>query len=170
MVYAPSEVHLAFGQPAILDCHFRSNPPLTNLRWEKDGLLFDPYNVQVRIKVYKHQFPTVIIIFIYIHQGVFYKLNGSLFFSSVQDSHTGRYTCTPYNELGTAGPSTPINVIVQRPPLITMKPKPHYITKLGDKVKFPCDARDRNGPERPIIQWSRVRTVTAEKLPPLSFQ
>lgn len=47
VVYAPPEIHLAFGKPAIIDCHFRSNPPLTNLRWEKDGFLFDPYNVQV---------------------------------------------------------------------------------------------------------------------------
>lgn len=47
VIYAPQEVYLPYGQPAILDCHFRSNPPLTNLRWEKDGFLFDPYNVQV---------------------------------------------------------------------------------------------------------------------------
>lgn len=47
VVYAPKEIYLPYGQPAVLDCHFRSNPPLTNLRWEKDGFLFDPYNVQV---------------------------------------------------------------------------------------------------------------------------
>lgn len=46
-MYAPPEVYLPFGKPAILDCHFRANPPLKNLRWEKDGFLFDPYNVQV---------------------------------------------------------------------------------------------------------------------------
>lgn len=49
MIYAPTEIFLPYGRPATLDCHFRSNPPLTNLRWEKDGFLFDPYNVQVRI-------------------------------------------------------------------------------------------------------------------------
>lgn len=52
VVYAPKEVYLPYGQPAVLDCHFRSNPPLTNLRWEKDGFLFDPYNVQVNIELY----------------------------------------------------------------------------------------------------------------------
>lgn len=51
VIYAPQEVYLPYGQPAILDCHFRSNPPLTNLRWEKDGFLFDPYNVQVRLAI-----------------------------------------------------------------------------------------------------------------------
>lgn len=47
VIYAPPEVYLPFGQPAVLDCHFRANPPLKNLRWEKDGLLFDSYNVPV---------------------------------------------------------------------------------------------------------------------------
>lgn len=49
VIYAPSEVYFPFGLPALLGCHFRSNPPLTNLRWEKDGYLFDPFNIQVRV-------------------------------------------------------------------------------------------------------------------------
>lgn len=49
VIYAPTEIYLPYGRPATLDCHFRSNPPLTNLRWEKDGFLFDPYNVQVTL-------------------------------------------------------------------------------------------------------------------------
>lgn len=48
VIFAPPEIHLPYGKSAVLDCHFRSNPPLTNLRWEKDGFLFDPYNVQVK--------------------------------------------------------------------------------------------------------------------------
>ena len=53
VLYTPKEIYLPYGVPALLDCHFRSNPPLTNLRWEKDGFLFDPYNVQVRNTIYK---------------------------------------------------------------------------------------------------------------------
>lgn len=56
-----SEVYLPYGRSGILDCHFLSNPPLTNIRWEKDGFLFDPYNVP----------------------GVFYRKNGSLYFTKV---------------------------------------------------------------------------------------
>lgn len=133
VIYAPPEVYLPYGQPAVLDCHFRSNPPLKNLRWEKDGFLYDPYNVQ----------------------GVFYKRNGSLFFSKVDESHAGRYTCTPYNELGTEGPSPLITVIVQRPPIFTMKPKPIYIHKLGEDAEMACDAIDRDGTHRPSIVWTR---------------
>ncbi|GAB0089249.1 Protein borderless [Sergentomyia squamirostris] len=133
VIYAPPEVYLPYGQSAILDCHFRANPPLTNLRWEKDGFLFDPYNVQ----------------------GVFYKRNGSLFFSKVDDTHAGIYQCQPFNELGTDGKSPLINVIVQHPPILTLKPKPVYIHKLGDSVEMSCDARDGKGLHRPVIEWTR---------------
>ncbi|XP_040167442.1 protein borderless [Anopheles arabiensis] len=131
VVYAPKEVYIPFGESAVLNCHFRSNPPLKNLRWEKDGFLFDPYNVQ----------------------GVFYNRNGSLQFDKVDDSHAGRYSCTPYNDLGTDGPSPIINVIVQRPPFFTIKPKLVYVTKMGGTVQMHCDARDRDGYHIPQITW-----------------
>jgi len=134
VIYAPKEVFFAFGHQAILDCHFRSNPALTNLRWEKDGFLFDPYNVK----------------------DVFYKRNGSLFFSEVDDQHTGSYTCTPYNELGTEGPSSIIKVIVQHPPEFVLKPKSIYIQKLGDAMTMHCSARDKHtDDDRSLISWTR---------------
>jgi hypothetical protein len=61
VVKSLSEVYLPYGRSGILDCHFLSNPPLTNIRWEKDGFLFDPYNVP----------------------GVIYRKNGSLYFTKV---------------------------------------------------------------------------------------
>lgn len=90
-----------------------------------------------------------------IFQGVFYKRNGSLYFSTVDESHNGRYSCTPYNDLGTDGPSPLIQVIVQRPPQFTLKPKPIYMTKLGESVTMTCDATDRDGSHRALIQWTR---------------
>uniref|UniRef100_A0A1A9UMY0 Ig-like domain-containing protein n=1 Tax=Glossina austeni TaxID=7395 RepID=A0A1A9UMY0_GLOAU len=136
VIYAPPEVYLPYGQPAVLDCHFRANPPLKNLRWEKDGLLFDSYNVP----------------------GVFYKMNGSLFFSKVDENYAGSYTCTPFNELGTDGPSPVINVIVLRPPIFTVTPKAIYIQKLGETVELPCQAIDRDGSNHPSIDWKRKLT------------
>ena len=96
-------------------------------------------------------------------QGVFYKPNGSLYFNKVDESHTGSYSCTPYNELGTDGPSPLIHVIVQKPPIITVKPKPLYIYKLGDNVTFPCDARDKYNYQRPQILWMRVGQLKANQ-------
>ncbi|XP_022905461.2 protein borderless [Onthophagus taurus] len=131
VIYAPRDIHLPYGRSALLDCHFRANPPLTNLRWEKDGFLFDPYNVQ----------------------GVFYRRNGSLYFSRVDESHSGYYTCTPYNELGTEGPSPSIHVIVQRPPVFIITPHGRYQRKLGESIEIPCDARVGEDNHKAIIVW-----------------
>lgn len=131
VIYAPKEVYFTYGKSALLDCHFRANPPLTNLRWEKDGFLFDPYNVQ----------------------GVFYRRNGSLYFSKVDETHSGSYSCTPYNDLGTEGPSPAINVVVQRPPVFTVTPQHLYTRKLGESLEIPCDARDGDQSQRPKIAW-----------------
>ncbi|KAF7270305.1 hypothetical protein GWI33_016706 [Rhynchophorus ferrugineus] len=131
VVYAPPEIHLPYGRPALIDCHFRANPPLTNLRWEKDGFLFDPYNVQ----------------------GVFYRKNGSLYFNKVDETHGGSYTCTPYNDLGTQGPSPAMYVIVQRAPIFTKSPQNLYLKKLGETVEIPCDARDGDNGHKPMIVW-----------------
>lgn len=90
-----------------------------------------------------------------IFQGVFYKRNGSLYFSSVDESHAGRYSCTPYNKLGSEGPSPLIQVIVQRPPIFTIKPKQIYVHKLGETVVMSCDAADEDGEHRAVVQWRR---------------
>ncbi|XP_055376358.1 protein borderless [Condylostylus longicornis] len=131
VIYSSPEVYLPYGQPAMLDCHYRANPPLKNMHWEKDGLLFDSYNVP----------------------GVYKKNNGSLYFTKVDESFSGAYTCTPYNELGTDGPSPVINVVVQRPPVFTTLPKGMYIHKLGDDAQLSCDAIDRDDHRRPVIVW-----------------
>ncbi|XP_060531403.1 protein borderless [Cylas formicarius] len=131
VIYAPPEIHLPYGKPAIIDCHFRANPPLTNLRWEKDGFLFDPYNIQ----------------------GVFYRRNGSLYFNKVDDTHSGSYTCTPYNDLGTQGSSPPMHVFVQKAPVFTRIPHNLYLKKLGETVELPCDAKDGDNGHKPMIVW-----------------
>ncbi|CAG9827925.1 unnamed protein product [Diabrotica balteata] len=138
VVYAPPEIHLPFGRPALLDCHYRANPPLTNLRWDKDGFLFDPYNIQ----------------------GVFYRRNGSLYINKVDESHNGIYTCTPYNDLGSAGASTNMHVIVQKPPIFVKTPHNLYLRKLGESVEMTCDATDGEDGHKPLIVWYKKDGTT----------
>ncbi|XP_025418737.1 protein borderless isoform X2 [Sipha flava] len=133
IVYSPAEVFLAFGKPGTLDCHFHANPPLTKIRWEKDGFLFDTYNVPE----------------------VYHKLNGSLYFNRVRKEHGGKYTCTPFNDLGTEGPSTPMDVIVQHPPKLITVPKVVYFRNLGDNVTMPCEA-ERFDNKDPAIVWQKA--------------
>lgn len=73
----------------------------------------------------------------------------------MDETHAGRYSCTPYNALGTEGPSSLIQVIVQRPPIFTLKPKPIYVNKLGDTVVMHCDATDPDGTNHAVVQWRR---------------
>lgn len=133
VVYAPKERYLPYGKPASLDCHFSANPPLTNLRWEKDGFLFDPYNVP----------------------GVFYSRNGSLLFNKVDESHEGEYSCTPYNSLGTEGASPGVRVRVQRPPALSARPQPLYVARLGATLTMPCAASARSHHDEPTVHWVR---------------
>ncbi|CAG9578047.1 unnamed protein product [Danaus chrysippus] len=134
VVYSPKERYLPYGKSASLDCHFSANPPLTNLRWEKDGFLFDPYNVP----------------------GVFYSINGSLLFNQVDESHEGMYSCTPYNVLGSAGPSAEVRVRVARPPALAVRPLPLYLVRLGATVTLPCAvARDPHHAP-PAIHWIKA--------------
>ena len=49
------------GKAGVLECFYKANPEITKIRWEKDGFLFDAYNVP----------------------GVFANRNGSLYFSKV---------------------------------------------------------------------------------------
>lgn len=135
VIYTEKEIFLPFGRSAMLDCHFRANPPLTSLRWEKDGFLFDAYNVK----------------------DVFYKHNGSLYFRNVKNSHTGKYTCTPYNELGTEGTSDIIDIIVQHPPEFIVKPKSVYIKRNGEDITINCTAKTAidEDTNHMIMEWKR---------------
>ncbi|XP_041988064.1 protein borderless [Aricia agestis] len=133
VVYSPKERYLPFGKSASLDCHFSANPPLTNLRWEKDGFLFDPYNVP----------------------GVFYSRNGSLLFNRVDESHEGLYSCTPYNALGSAGPSAAVRVRVQRPPALVARPQPLYVARLGAAVTMPCSPALMVQATLPTVRWTK---------------
>ena len=74
----------------------------------------------------------------------------------VDETHRGRYTCTPFNDLGTEGPSPVIDVHVQRPPVFTITPRNTYLRRTGDVVAMPCDAANGGDTERPHIVWFKA--------------
>lgn len=78
----------------------------------------------------------------------------------VDESHAGVYTCTPHNELGSAGASEPMKVLVQRPPVFTLRPASLYVRRVGDGVDMACAAAEEGNPEEsrpPTITWIRVK-------------
>lgn len=76
----------------------------------------------------------------------------------VGKEHGGKYTCTPFNDLGTEGPSTPMDVIVQHPPKLIVVPKVLYFRKLGDNITMPCKA-DNPDNKSPAIVWQKVSVL-----------
>lgn len=46
-------------------------------------------------------------------------------------------------------------MIVQRPPVFTLKPEQIYITKLGETTAMYCDATDRDGSHHAVIEWRK---------------
>lgn len=78
----------------------------------------------------------------------------------MDESHAGNYTCTPFNDLGTDGPSTVMTVIVQRPPVFSLTPHNLYLKRRGDSVFMPCDAWNGGSDKyKPSISWIKVSVI-----------
>ena len=89
----PGRRFLARGMPARLDCPADANPPVTDVRWTKNGRPLElpdasPWTVKVTER-------------------------GALVFRSVSPNDAGRYSCTPYSQLGEGRPSVPVHLIVK---------------------------------------------------------
>lgn len=81
----------------------------------------------------------------------------------MDETHSGTYTCTPFNDLGTDGPSPNMHIIVQRPPVFIRTPHNMYLKKLGETLEIPCDARDGDNGHKPTIVWFRVSIMATPK-------
>ncbi|CAG9113586.1 unnamed protein product [Plutella xylostella] len=75
-------------------------------------------------------------------------------YNVVDESHEGSYSCTPYNALGSEGPSPLVKVRVQRPPTLAIRPLPLYLTRLGASITLPCAAAYTDE-KAPAIEWVR---------------
>jgi hypothetical protein len=77
----------------------------------------------------------------------------------VDQSHSGEYTCTPFNDLGSSGESAPMKVIVQQPPIFSVRPASLYVRRIGNNVKMHCAAEPEtfNNPNPLIVTWFKVK-------------
>ncbi|EEB15044.1 neuronal cell adhesion molecule, putative [Pediculus humanus corporis] len=71
----------------------------------------------------------------------------------VKEEHSGSYTCTPFNELGTDGPSPKMNVFVLKSPVFTITPQMLYIRRKGESLHIPCEATEEHKIHKPNIVW-----------------
>jgi len=98
----PGRRFLARGMPARLDCPADANPPVTAVRWTKNGRPLGVTSTdgddgtssssRRRLKVTER---------------------GALTFRAVSPDDAGRYSCTPFSQLGEGRASVPVVLIVK---------------------------------------------------------
>nr|XP_048304822.1 protein turtle homolog A [Myodes glareolus]XP_048304823.1 protein turtle homolog A [Myodes glareolus]XP_048304824.1 protein turtle homolog A [Myodes glareolus] len=127
----PPETPLPIGMRGVIQCPVRANPPLLFVTWTKDGQA-------LRLD----KFP-----------GWSQGPEGSLIIALGNEDALGEYSCTPYNSLGTAGPSSVTRVLLKAPPAFIDQPKEEYFQEVGRELLIPCSAR---GDPPPTVSWAKV--------------
>nr|XP_042114573.1 protein turtle homolog A isoform X3 [Peromyscus maniculatus bairdii] len=87
----PPETPLPIGMRGVIQCPVRADPPLLFVTWTKDGQALQ-----------LDKFP-----------GWSQGPEGSLIIALGNEDALGEYSCTPYNSLGTAGPSSVTRVLLK---------------------------------------------------------
>ncbi|XP_066218147.1 protein turtle homolog A isoform X1 [Saccopteryx leptura] len=127
----PPETPLPIGMRGVIRCPVRANPPLLFVSWMKDGQALQ-----------LDKFP-----------GWSQGPEGSLVIALGNEDALGEYSCTPYNSLGTAGPSPVTHVLLKAPPAFLERPKEEYFQEVGRELLIPCSAQ---GDPPPTVSWAKV--------------
>ncbi|XP_026878219.2 protein turtle homolog B isoform X3 [Electrophorus electricus] len=135
----PPVIYVPRKLPGIIRCPVDANPPVTSVRWEKDG-----YPLRVEKYPGWSQMP-----------------DGSIRVAEVTEDSLGTYTCVPYNALGTMGQSPPATLVLKDPPYFNVRPGGEYRQEAGRELVIPCAAS--GDPEIPTITWRKVGKPSKSK-------
>ncbi|XP_028838997.1 protein turtle homolog B isoform X3 [Denticeps clupeoides] len=138
VVNMPSVIYAAIGLPGFIRCPVDANPPITMVKWRKDGL-------PLRIEKYP---------------GWSQMEDGSIRVAEVTEDSLGTYTCVPYNALGTMGQSPPAPLVLKDPPKFLVVPGGEYRQEAGRELVIPCEAE---GDPFPNITWRKVGKPSRSK-------
>uniref|UniRef100_A0A3P8NGB9 Immunoglobulin superfamily, member 9Bb n=1 Tax=Astatotilapia calliptera TaxID=8154 RepID=A0A3P8NGB9_ASTCA len=138
VVNMPSVIYAAIGLPGFIRCPVDANPPVTLVKWKKDGL-------PLRIDKYP---------------GWSQMEDGSIRVAEVTEDSLGTYTCMPYNALGSMGWSPPAPLVLKDPPKFSVVPGGVYRQEAGRELVIPCEAE---GDPFPNITWRKVGKPSKSK-------
>ncbi|XP_077402526.1 protein turtle homolog B-like isoform X5 [Vanacampus margaritifer] len=138
VVNMPSVLYVAIGLPGFIRCPVDANPPVTLVKWKKDGL-------PLRIDKYP---------------GWSQMDDGSIRVAEVTEDSLGTYTCMPYNALGSMGWSPPAPLVLKDPPKFSVVPGGEYRQEAGRELIIPCEAE---GDPFPNITWRKVGKPSKSK-------
>ncbi|XP_028321967.1 roundabout homolog 1 isoform X2 [Gouania willdenowi] len=124
----PSDVVVAEGEVAVLNCTPPLGRPEPNVLWRWNGVRIDATD----------QHST--------------ELNGNLLIAPVEKHHSGSYVCEAFNTEGVKhSRAARLSVLVR--PVLLIRPE-NVSVRLGDSAHFYCHAK---GDPPPTVVWSRGR-------------
>ncbi|XP_038844401.1 protein turtle homolog B [Salvelinus namaycush] len=135
----PPAIYVAIGLPGFIRCPVDANPPVTLVKWTKDG---NPLRIE--------KYP-----------GWSQMEDGSIRVAEVTEDSLGTYTCMPYNALGSEGWSAPTPLVLKDPPKFSIVPGGEYRQEAGRELVIPC-AAEREFPY-PNITWRKVGKPSKSK-------
>ncbi|XP_068187601.1 protein turtle homolog B [Antennarius striatus] len=138
VVNMPPVIFVAISLPGFIRCPVDANPPVTLVKWKKDGL-------PLRIDKYP---------------GWSQMDDGSIRVAEVTEDSLGTYTCMPYNALGSMGWSPPAPLVLKDPPKFSVVPGGEYRQEAGRELVIPCEAE---GDPFPNITWRKVGKPSKSK-------
>ncbi|KAI4815303.1 hypothetical protein KUCAC02_005452 [Chaenocephalus aceratus] len=135
VINMPPVIYVPRKLPGVIRCPVDANPPVTSVKWEKDGY---PLRVEK----------------ISVTPGWSLMQDGSIRVAEATEDSLGTYTCVPYNALGTMGMSPPATLVLKDPPYFNVRPGGEYRQEAGRELTIPCAAS--GDPDIPSITWRKV--------------
>uniref|UniRef100_A0A674P7E8 Immunoglobulin superfamily member 9B n=1 Tax=Takifugu rubripes TaxID=31033 RepID=A0A674P7E8_TAKRU len=139
VINMPPVIYVPRKLPGIIRCPVDANPPVTSVKWEKDGY-------PLRVEKYP---------------GWSLTPDGSIRVAEATEDSLGTYTCVPYNALGTMGMSPPATLVLKDPPYFNVRPGGEYRQEAGRELVIPCAAS--GDPDIPTITWRKVGKPSKSK-------
>ncbi|XP_042270838.1 protein turtle homolog B isoform X4 [Thunnus albacares] len=139
VINMPPVIYVPRKLPGIIRCPVDANPPVTSVKWEKDGY-------PLRVEKYP---------------GWSLMPDGSIRVAEATEDSLGTYTCVPYNALGTMGMSPPATLVLKDPPYFNVRPGGEYRQEAGRELVIPCAAS--GDPDIPTITWRKVGKPSRSK-------
>ncbi|KAA0704054.1 Roundabout -like protein 1 [Triplophysa tibetana] len=122
----PSDIEVAVGELAVMNCSPPVGHPEPNITWRKDGILITSSN--------EH----------------YTELNGKLIIAPAQKNDSGVYSCIATNTVGVRE-SRAARLSVLAKPVLLRKPEDVSV-QLGESAQFFCKA---DGDPMPSLEWRR---------------
>ncbi|XP_047247474.1 protein turtle homolog B isoform X1 [Girardinichthys multiradiatus] len=139
VINMPPVIYVPRKLPGLIRCPVDANPPVTSVKWEKDGY-------PLRVEKYP---------------GWSLMPDGSIRVAEATEDSLGTYTCVPYNALGTMGMSPPATLVLKDPPYFNVRPGGEYRQEAGRELVIPCAAS--GDPDIPTITWRKVGKPSRSK-------